>query len=713
MTAMKKNLMDRKKLVNVSIVSAIVFLVITVLYTAGFFTRLESIVYDGIVRSTRLKKPASEKVAVILIDEESLRALDPIVGRWPWPRAIFSDLLDFLSMGGPRAVLFDILFTEKQKDIHTPGMSKDDKQLVLATKETGFVYHAMRILRDEADEYNKALLNPPLPEDLIEKFSLKNIKADSGYKEENNNYYLPFKELRGAAKGMAIVEFSPDGDGVYRRTVPIRGYQGSFYPVMGIAPFLENKAIEMRKEWIGIDGKRVPLDGGGKYALNFYGEFNPYSISGIFASLQSIRSGAVENIIVDPAEFKDKIVFVGASAVGVEDLKSTPINARTPGVYLHATLASNFLLNDFLAPPNRGVTILILFLFTMVCISGIFFMKKFSLKISVPAVVAFAWVAFCLFRVNRNVLYEFVPPLIAVFASTLVSFGYLVITEGKEKLRVRKMFSQYVSPECLSVLIDKYKDYAAMDMGSRVDITALFSDIRGFTSFSDRTPPEKVVEMLNCFFSTMSDVIFNNKGTIDKFIGDEIMAFWGAPLNIPDHPDVAVMSALKMLKKLKSLNAELRDRGFDFELKIGIGINSGDAILGNIGCEKKLNYTVVGDTINLASRLQGLTKVYGCPVIISEFTYNRLKVDIPCRVIDSVRVRGKQEMIKIYEPFFFEDEKSMSAAGDLCRITNEAFELYQKGDYRKALEHYYTMTDCGLKDIFVKRCREALDADNA
>jgi adenylate cyclase len=184
----------------------------------------------------------------------------------------------------------------------------------------------------------------------------------------------------------------------------------------------------------------------------------------------------------------------------------------------------------------------------------------------------------------------------------------------------------------------------------KAEITVLFSDIRGFTTLSETTPPEKIVEMLNVHFSHMADIILKHNGTLDKYIGDAIMAFWGAPVPTKDHPEQAVLAAVEMIKALQNVNAELKGRGFDLELKIGVGINTGVVTIGNIGSEKKLNYTVVGDAVNLASRLESLTKEYNSAVVISEYTYERIKDTIDCTILGNVKVKGREQPVTIYAP---------------------------------------------------------------
>jgi len=704
--------MNRAKLKKAVLLSFLVSLAVIVLYLAGFFEKLGYMVYDGTVRIVRSDRRPSEDVAIVLIDEASLRALDPIVGRWPWPRAIYSDLLEFFSIARPRAVLFDILFTEYQEITDSGALGPDDSRFAEATEGAGFVYHAFQLLRDSEDEVNRSLLNRPLPVDFAERFGLKKVINGDGIKKGNNNYYLPFTELYRAAAGMGVVEYSPDSDGAFRRTKLIREYLGSYFPVMGLAPLVDaDTAVKIDRRHITIGDRRMPVDEDATYMLNFYPyeTYNTYSISGIFSSLQKISEGEVEDIMVDPTEFENRIVFIGASAVGLQDLKNTPVHPRTPGVYLHATLASNYIQQDFLVPPDRGVTVIAIVLFVLLCMGGVLYLERLVLKIGLPFILLICWISFFLFMFRHNVVYEAVPPSVAILLSSMVSFGYLFVTEGREKLRVKKMFSQYVSPEVLTILTEKPDEYASIEAGSIVDLTVFFCDIRGFTSFSDRNPPEKVVELLNRFFSEMSDVIFNHKGTIDKYIGDAIMAFWGAPVKIDDHADQAVLAALEMARRVGPFNEELKERGFDFELKIGIGINSGRAVLGNIGSTRKMNFTIIGDTVNLASRLEGLNKTYGCPVIISEFTFNRLSRRIPCRIVDSVRVRGKEGTIRVYEPLLAADEDELAGLEKVCEVTNRAFELFQRQEFDAALELYSRLDDCRLKQVFMERCRRCTE----
>jgi adenylate cyclase len=284
------------------------------------------------------------------------------------------------------------------------------------------------------------------------------------------------------------------------------------------------------------------------------------------------------------------------------------------------------------------------------------------------------------------------------------SFAYLSITEGREKREIRKIFAQYVDPTVLGTLLDEKSDVPKAKLGSRVKVTILFSDIRGFTSISERLDAAKVVELLNGYLSEMVDVIFKHKGTIDKFIGDAIMAYWGAPIMTKDHSIETVLAAFDMRRQLEVFNQERIAKG-EVPLDMGVGINTGDVIYGNIGSEKKRDATLIGDNVNLASRMEGLTKVYGSPILITESTCEQISAEIPCRIIDMVRVVGKKTGIRIYEPL---DQKADSATDKITALSEEGFNYYLKQNWSAAIKSYSAILSIKPEDktskIFLERC---------
>jgi adenylate cyclase len=641
--------MSKKTIITVII--AVVVLIVTIsCYSLGIFEKPEYYFYDLQAKLLRSNKMLDSKIKVILIDEASLKALADIAGRWPWPRAIWSDLLDFLSIGGARTVLFDLLFLEPDR-----YNAKNDQALIEATRESQNVYHGMMIMREEPDKdvRNNTDLNRPMPRDFVNRFALKKVSGNLSVKPgtEYNNFSLPIAGLAKASKGMTVVEFTPDSDGIYRKTKPLRDYQGNYFTVLGLAPFVDAAStVKINANSIKINDRTIPIDKDGNCLINMYDldKVETYSMSGVLASLQKIRKGEVENLLVNPEVFKDSIVFIGASAVGTADLKAIPVAPNAPGVMLHVFLANNYLQNDFMRPPDNRLTFFSVLLGVLLTSWAVMFSKRFIIQAAFPACLLLLYIGYALLSFKSNMQVELMPFLFALVTTSFLSFGYLTFTEAVEKRHVSQLFTQYVSKEILNEVLNNYKEYTKSSAGQKVELTVLFSDIRGFTTMSETTPPEKIVEMLNIHFSVMADIILKHNGTIDKYIGDAIMAFWGAPVKRDDHAEQSVLAAQEMLEGLKEVNKTLKDRGFSLEVKIGIGINTGVATIGEIGSEKKKNYTIVGDTVNLASRLESITKEYKTPLIFSEYTYEKIKNRINGKLLGNVKVKGRGQPVDIY-----------------------------------------------------------------
>jgi adenylate cyclase len=639
----------RNKIVIALVITVLVAAFTITSYQFGYFERAENLVYDVKAKFYRSKKIPPKNIKIVLIDEASISVMEKIAGRWPWPRAIYSDLLDFLTTyGGAKAILFDILFTERYDETN-------DQALVEATGQAGNVFHSMVIKREEPDKEKKynLQLNRPIPQDFQAKYAIRNAQGylQEPASEQNNDYLLPIEGLRAASRNVGVVEFPPDLDGVLRRTRPLRRYQNAYYPVLGLAPFIDPATkVIIGEKAIQINDRILPVDRNGNYLINMYDieRAEPISASGIFASLQKIRQGEVEDLVVNPDEFKDSIVFIGVSAIGGADLKATSLTARTPGVIMHVSLASNYLLNDFLMPPDKRLTILSILVGVFLTAGFVFFSKRLLIRASFPTAVLAAYGAYSFIAFQSNMIVDTVPFVFATVTSGFLSFGYLTFTEAVEKHRVSMLFTQYVSKDVLHEVLHNYKEYQKASSGTKVELTVLFSDIRGFTTISENAPPEKIVEMLNIHFTIMADIILKHNGTIDKYIGDAIMAFWGAPVKTKDHAEQAVLAGKEMIEALEQVNATLRERGLDMEVKIGVGINTGIATIGEIGSEKKKNYTIVGDTVNLSSRLESITKEYKSPLIFSEYTYEKIKDKINCTQLGNVKVKGREQPVNIY-----------------------------------------------------------------
>lgn len=653
------------------------------LFFSGALNTLENISYDWRMKLLRSERAAHGGVAVILVDEASLSAMNPLVGRWPWPRSVQADVIDFLSLGNPRAIVFDILFSESESAIAAEP-AVNDQRLISATAKAGNVIHAMQLYRDNEDEINSSLLNRPLPQPVLRHAIAHGVENDGG----NNVYSLPLPGLLQASLGVGVVTAMPDDDGIYRRSRLWHDYQGYRFPGLSTAPL-----------WLTDKLAKAP-DSDAEMLVNYYGHIDSYSMSGILASVQKLLEGEVDSLIIDPHEFENKIVFVGASAVGLEDLKTTPLAPNIPGVMINAAVAANLLSGDLLRQAPVVVTVAsIIFAALAVCLLVIYPIT-FPLRIAAPLLCAVLYITVCFFALKHNYVLALAPPLSAIVLASVFSLSYLTFTEGRDKRRVRTMLAQYVSPAVLNRVIDRYQDYLQAEVGTEEELSILFSDIRGFTGLSETIAADKVVEILNYYFSAMTEAIFEQRGTIDKFIGDAIMAFWGAPVRELQHADLAVRAAIEMHRRLGQVNLWLQARDYP-PIQIGVGINSGKVILGSIGSVQKLDYTIIGDNVNLASRLEGLTKQYGVTIVISEYTYNQLREPMPCLILELVQVKGKRVPIRIYSPILDVEPQEAAAQARLCQ---EAFSAYLRQDWARALELYGQLPAVVLRSTFIERC---------
>jgi len=711
---MKITALPKKKLVRSLAITLAVAIVVNLLFVSGILNRLEWISFDQRAKLFRSDKSAPDDIAIVMIDQSSLSLMNDRLGRFPWPRAIYGDLLDFLALGEPRAVIFDILFVENQRETalnkgrRQVRLNPNDRRLVSASKKYPFVYHAMEILEDMVDDDGLALEARPLPDDFVRRFGLEVPPALVF--EQYNRYGTPFNKLYQASAGVGFVGLRPDDDGVYRRTRLFDSYQGIGFPALSVTSVIDrefNVASAWQDSTLVIGGLRVPIQADGNYLINMYGQFSEFSIGGIFASIAALNQGRPEKMLIQPDEFKDKIVFIGTSAAGLQDIKQTSLDL-VPGVLVHAAVTGNLLTQDFLKTSSLGMTVLLVFFFSFLTALAILYAPAFIYQIGLPILIVVIYGVFVFWQFGQNNVLDLVAPVSGILSTWLSMALFLTFTEGKDKRKARRMFAQYVSPEVLAEVVDKYDDQVSADVGRRERVSILFSDIRSFTNIAENLEPEAVVEMLNTHLGAMVEIIINKRGTLDKFIGDAIMAFWGAPLRMEDHALRAVEAGLLMLRALPAVNEKMRAKGFP-EIKIGIGINTGEVVLGNIGSEQKLDYTVIGDRVNAASRLESLTKKYlGCGLLISGTTYEDLHNEILCAQVDMVRVKGKNETLSIYAPLAMnsDDPEVVNSAKNNIKLANKAFDHYQARKWKLAHDLYGQILDLPWASVMQQRCLE-------
>jgi adenylate cyclase len=647
--------------------------------------------YDWRLSSTARPETARRDIALIEIDEYSLRNLQPNAGRWPWPRIVHGELLDYLARASPKVIAYDVDFAEPDSRLGFPfgdatlSGAESDKAMADSIRAAGNV-----ILLANATYTGKSSTAPPLPD--------AGYRLDVAGVTERATVFSPFGIAAAAASGLGHNLFVLDPDAVLRHTVPfVRSGQRAI-PSLGLAAALRVAGIapaqiRMEGEVLRLGDRAMPLEwrhvksetGSEDYLwglVNFRGPalledlkshtYPTYSFFDLLYSQEQLLAGQKPDI--DPAVFRDKIVFVGVTASGLFDVFETPFShGKTPGIHVHAAVADDLLSNRFMTQaPDRVRLLTVLGAGLVVGLVAVVVPAWWATAVWAVLVALGAWMATRFFAGGYWI--NLSQPVLTSSVALFGGVGYQYFVEGREKRKLKKLFGQYVSKDVYDQLVAN--PGLARLGGQRREMSVLFSDIRGFTTVSEKGEPEEIVYMLNEYFTRMVEVVFQHKGTVDKFVGDMVMALFGAPLEDPRHAEHAVEAALDMIEELEKLNVKWKAEGRP-SLDIGIGINSGPMIAGNIGSDQIMSYTVIGDAVNLGSRLESLNKQYGTRIIISDATRAHLSGSYNFRPLGDVVVKGKTKPVAIFEvldrtartPAFGHPRTSSVGAAD---TTNEA-----------------------------------------
>ena len=663
--------------------------------------------------------PVSDQVVLIDIDDQSLKNLAPIYGRWPFPRKIYRQMVEFLNLGEPSIILFDILFTEPQKG------TDDDQQLAEITRASGNVSQAMQFLPESSlEDIRHVKLPPTITENFQVKWGAGSLDSKK-FPVSLNDFSIPNPELLKDLPLLHVVSTDKDTDGIFRNMPFVVPYDQGWYPSMALRALtvkLKDPQLNFKNGLLEIfDGTllkyQVPLADNGFFRLHFYDDNKrpqTYRLAEVIESAAAQQRGEdPSKWSVNPLDLQGKIILIGTSATGLEDLKATPVNRTYPGVLLHATIISNVLTHDYLKTPSFWFSAFIVFLFIVVSYFSVFFLDSIATKSLIPLTLMGGYLVASLIVFNKiSTALLLVVPLGAGILAFMDAFIYMSFVEGRERKRMSGVLSKYLSPELTTIMINEGLDPSA-EVGKRKELSIMFSDVRGFTTMSEMLKAESVVAILNEYLGAMTQIVFDHRGTLDKFIGDAVMAFWGAPVENPDHAKAAVHTAFAMQKRLQELNEVWLQQG-QKPLAIGIGVNTGEVIVGNIGSEKRLDYTVIGDNVNLTSRLESLTKYYGVGIILGGSTYERVKEDYLCRPLDLVKVKGKNKAVAIYEPVCTVQNKlDFDKHSHFVSHFISAWEEYQKGDFLNALEKFKHCLKMNSSDgptlLYIERCQELIE----
>jgi adenylate cyclase len=634
--------------------------------------QLELKTYDMRMRALDLSRP--RHVTIAAIDEQSLAR----VGRWPWSRAVHAELARRLDEAGARVIAFDIFFSERESakaDAQLARVLRSTKKAVLSTV---FLLDA-REARYLGDKGVQAGLKAIAPQAI----------ADAGRHEPRLRTFgvLPnIPELQASAVYAGHINVLPDADGIYRR-VPLVLVHGSHYfpssDVQVARAFHPDKEFALQLDDWGVvsmtlAGHEFPLDTQGQLLVRYRGK------AGV--TFDTVSVADILDRKADPALLRDRVVLIGGTAAALGDIRATPFESTTPGVELRASVIENLLEGGVVTRPE-WMALVDVVLMALIGLLMIWLLPRLGVSGGglLAAVLLGAFVAFAvhLFRNEGlwlNVVYPALLIVLLFATATLVSYFFT----HSEKRYLKVAFQHYVPP---AVVEDLVSDAGALRLGGeKRELTVLFSDIRGFTTLSEGMQPEELVKLMNEYFTVMTERVFAHRGSLDKYIGDAIMAVYGAPVAEEEHPLQACRSALDMMRALDQLQQKWQAARLP-KIGIGVGINTGPMIVGNMGSSTRFNYTVVGDHVNLASRIEGLNKNYGTSILISEYTYERVKHEFrDVREVDSVKPRGREQPVRLYELYL-----PGKYAADWLEEYTEAYATLRRGDHARAASMFTSL----------------------
>jgi class 3 adenylate cyclase len=789
---MAKKMKIGKKLAAL-IITGLVFIVIACLHFLGGFHFLENKSYDLRVRLTAEQVRPSDDIIIILLDQDSLDWAQQERGwGWPWPRQAYAEIVEYMNLSGAKAVAFDVLFSEpsvyrnaRQDEIidnavrsleeaesdnteaqprttvsgrpadgrarsvnrvvidalRSLSAREDDASFIDASSDYGNVVQAVMFSSTTGNTFSwPSDLNVPLfqPENFdffLEKFS---ISADM-------RGQFPIQGLRESAGALGSVTGKTDSDGVIRRAQLFTVFDGMAIPslsaasllVSGYDPHITYNAKSRSLQW---DGTSIPVDKNGFTLMRFRGNLDRYIYYGakdILKSAEAFVNNDQEYMssfdFLTPENFQDAYVFFGFFAPGLYDIFSSPISSFYPGVGFHLTMIDNLLKNDFIRESPEWLNLLML----LAVVAIIVYLTMFSNRITVSVGGTIITVAVVVIGAFAAYIGGLWIPMITCLAGTLISFitvtVYNYATEGSQKRFIKSAFSQYLSPKVIEQIIH---DPSQLKLGGeKRNMTAIFTDVRAFSTIAEALgDPTKLVELLNFYLTRMSNIVLDNQGTIDKYEGDAIIAFFGAPIHMDNHASLACRATVHMKKAEKEVNKEALEQGLvtpevmnamaakgiissvndPCPLFTRIGMNTGDMVVGNMGTPSKMDYTIMGNAVNLAARLEGVNKQYDTGgILISEYTRAYIGDEFILRPLSRVRVVGINTPLRLYELLDIASEASPELLS-MVKSWEQAFNFYEKRDFLAAQNIFQTICSKNNADMaakkYLNRCTKYLSS---
>ncbi|MDR0747723.1 MAG: adenylate/guanylate cyclase domain-containing protein [Helicobacteraceae bacterium] len=718
---MKKSVKSGKKIAALFWIALLVFFLTAMLERLGLLEKLENVSYDGRVNMLSALSRPSDDIIVVLLDEPSIAwAQENRSWGFPWPRDAFGEITDYMRLSNASALMFDVIFSEPSlysKNNETLGAIAEEIQ-TLSLPNTA-VYSKAQTIKEVLDrdddrifaqalrQYKKGVLATffssqersggaayTLPDNLdIPVFNLDGAPTIDG--DERLGVRFPIEKLLRSTGALGSVSTKTESDGIVRRAALYTLFDGKAVPGLSSAALLLNgaqKDIAFNKgngeiRW----GKYIiPVDEQGGALLKFRGSldrYQPYSAASILRSYEAYKNGGEPEL--PPENFEGRFVFFGYYAAGLFDICATPISSAYPGMGVHITMLDNILQQDFIRPSPLWFNYLLIALAAMLATAAPLFIGRVRLLLGVMFVVLLALFATAYYGYYINWKIPLASPFFGALLAFLTAAVYNYMTEGAQKRFIKSAFSQYLSPLVIEQLLENPQMLSLG--GKRREISIFFSDIQGFTSISEKLDPTQLTEFLNDYLSMMSAIILDSGGTIDKYEGDAIIAFWNAPLTIEDHAYRALSAAIECQSMLE-IKQEYFQKRYGFKLMTRIGLNTGLAVVGNMGSKNRFDYTMLGDSVNLAARLEGLNKQFGTYLMCSENTYKKALThgEVFARKLADVAVVGKKEAVAVYEPM---REEAFRQKERIIERFNAARELFCCGRLAEALAIFNDIKD--------------------
>jgi adenylate cyclase len=724
-----------KKFLKISPIMLAILLIVVVtslyLIEVPFLDLMELKTIDLRYTSRNIVNKESD-VVLAVIDEKSIDN----EGKWIWPRSKIADLVTKLSDAGAKVIAFDIGFLEPDEKSVVKTINAIQENLTNITEKNQAYLEELKKLSDNDQLLSDAIKNATSKVVLGYFFQMEQLHAgdydetilanqrkniqSSRYNlvryQSGNALQVPIieakvantniPEISSATPYAGFFNMFPDTDGVVRWIPAVIDFQNEMYAplsIMTLSAIQDTNPLvsvaEYGIEKVQIGNISIPTDELGRIMINYRGDAETYP----HISVTDILKGNVPK-----SDLENKVVIVGATAIGIYDMRVTPYSSVFPGVEIHANIVDSVLKKAFLYHPTWAKIFDIL----MICVAGLllgFVLPRFGVftGIATVSILFFGYIFFCqyLFAAHGWIL-NLVYPLLLIISVYIIITVYKYLVESRQKRFIRKAFSTYLAPTVVKQL-EESPDNLVLG-GEEREITAFFSDVQGFTSISEKLTPSELVELLNEFLTEMTNIILRDEGTVDKFEGDAIIAFYGAPNELENQAERACITCVAMQRRLHELRSKWKDEGRP-ELMMRIGLCTGLAVVGNMGSRNRMDYTMMGDTVNTAARLEGVNKIYGIYTLVCETTYKKASNRVWGREIDAIQVVGKKEPVRVFQLLGMSDDIDEHLL-KMTQYYEKGLQFYRRRNWDKAMEYFNGALKIDPEDgpskTMLKRCAE-------